>query len=253
MGRGFCKPQPCQGKESSAVCCSQTEQHCVQQFFPTAHPYSGHRSPPVPRCPEEAHWVGKQTQITWTAQATPEEIRSQADDNGAMHQPGKILQMWTCSRSYFYRGFFFFKKANEITMLNELASPCAPLPMPSISAAQLVTHWGTALLAKVMTSASADLQYGVRQKECVTQTQWELSPASSWLLEQNRRPHRFALQEAPGKHKTRLSHVIRDPKFSLIQDHWKACFLLFPFKWQKPYWKRMLLGYVGFYWRLTPE
>lgn len=93
MGRGFCKPQPCQGKESSAVFCSRTEQHCVQQSFPTAHTYSVHRSPPVPRCPEEAHWVGKQTQITWSAKATPEEIRSQADDNGAIHQPGKILHM----------------------------------------------------------------------------------------------------------------------------------------------------------------
>lgn len=69
----------------------------------------------------------------------------------------------------------------------------------------------------------------------------------------NRRPHRFALQEAPSKHKTKDSHLITDTKLVLVGDHWKSSFSFFPFcktkVWQKRHWKRVSIGCE----RLFPE
>lgn len=65
----------------------------------------------------------------------------------------------------------------------------------------------------------------------------------------NRRPHQFALQEAPSKHKTKGSHWITDTKRSsseIIENH------LSPFSpfvktkmGQKTHWKRMSIGCEG--------
>jgi hypothetical protein len=69
-----------------------------------------------------------------------------------------------------------------------------------------------------------DLQFGEGQKEHTTQTQWELVQLALGTWEHNRRPHRFALQEAPSKHKTKRSCLITDTKLFLIHDHRKPSF-----------------------------
>lgn len=107
-----------------------------------------------------------------------------------------------------------------------LNSPCKAL---CTSSSPIPSFWQLCLIIQGDDVNPADLQLGEGQKEHITQTQQEPSPASSWRLETQQKATSVCFAGGSQQTQNQRQPLNYRYKAVLVGDHWKSSFSFFSF------------------------